>query len=149
MKNIALSILTLFVISVTVQAEESGVTYIIPDGYKGPLILILKDDAGIRLPPKPKSWTIRFPSSGKLLVQRDTYTPRHPSEKVDETYPSPKAVFESGQEIPMTGEPSDIVFRPLYGVGEGVETGDTSSGAIYFYLGTLKEATEYKNNRTK
>jgi hypothetical protein len=142
----------LIVATACLQARPIYTTYIVPDEYRGPLILILDENNGIELPPPTGAWTIVFGKEGKVTVKADTYRPAHTSTRErTPNYLGPRAQYSSGQSIPMEGTVPDnqIAFRSVYGVGPGVEQGETVGGAVYFYVGTLEEAKLFESNHRK
>jgi len=134
----------------SLQARPFYTTYVVPDGYRGPLILILDDENGVELPPPNEPWTISFGLDGKVIVKKDTYLPEHTSnrERTAEN-PGPRAQYANGESIPIEDRVSydHVAFRSVYGVGPGVEEGETAQGAIYFFVGTLKEAKEFETSQ--
>ncbi|NJK93291.1 MAG: hypothetical protein HC904_16660 [Blastochloris sp.] len=137
--------------AVSAQAKPFYTNYVVPNGYRGPLVMIIHPEKGLELPPLPSTWDFIFNSHGKITVKRSTYKPPHSSQGQMENHAGPRARYEDGTVIPMEGTVADdeIAFRSVYGVGPNTETGETSVGAIYFFVGTLEEAKRFELNQKK
>lgn len=142
----ASTLLILVMMAASAKARPIYTTYIVPDGYRGPIVLILKKDGEIKLPPPTAPWTFTFPDSGVLEVDQDSYRPIHSSGTQPENYAGTRAHYESGAPLATEGNAADdaVAFRSVYGVGPSVEKGRTSTGAIYFFVGTREEAENFK-----
>jgi hypothetical protein len=136
----------------SLQAQAIYTEYIVPNGYHGPLVMILDPDKGVELPIPPTPLRIVFDSKGKCVVRSDSYLPRHSAKKHDADVNAIRAKYANGETIPIEGKVSDeaVAFRSVFGVGPNVEQGDAAGGAIYFFVGTLKEAKQFESiHKTK
>ena len=136
----------------SLQAQTFYTEYIVPDNYRGPLIMIMDPENGVELPIPPTPWRIVFDSKGKCVVRSDSYFPRHSAKKQDADANAIRAKYANGETIPIEGKVSDeaVAFRSVFGVGPNVEQGETAGGAIYFFVGTLKEAKQFESiHKTK
>lgn len=128
------------------HAKPIYTTYIAPNNYRGPLTIVLKPSGGLILPPLEKGWVFRFPANGILEVNQASYQAVQLSGSSPENYLGPRARYEDGSAIPMDkAADTAVALRPLYGVASGVEKGPGGAGAVYFYLGTAKEAKAFED----
>lgn len=150
MKTLLATVIALICVA-SAQAKPFYTNYIVPNDYRGPLVIIFHPEKGLELPPSTNSWTFTFDSHGKITVKSAAYIPIHASQEQMENYAGPRAKYSNEKLIPMEGKVSDdeVGFRSVYGVGPGVEKGETAGGAVYFFIGTLKEAKQFESEQKK
>jgi hypothetical protein len=116
-----------------VAARTHEVRFVVPNGFRGALKIVLDEHEGIALTRKKNIVTIDFPVSGVVHVRdlsllRDWHTER--------------AFFKDGTEIPTERPSTSPTSFSLRSLGEFEGTANPNTTQVYF-LGTSDEAAAY------
>lgn len=112
------------------------IVLVVPDGYRGPVRLIIDRRQGVEVPLVDGKYTYRIPETGTLVIKDDSpFRQWH----------SMTAVYSSGKPIPIDHEdnlPADAVS--LHSLGSGVRTqGGKQEEYIEDFVGTKAELRKY------
>jgi hypothetical protein len=109
---------------------------VVPDGYKGPLRLIIDKEQGIEIPLEDGEYIYRYAENGTLMI-KDASPFRH--------WHSLTAIYANGKPIPIDHEgnvPPDAVS--LHFLGSGVSAqGNKEEHYIEDFVGTREEFRKY------
>jgi hypothetical protein len=105
------------------------IVLVVPDDYRGPLLLVIDREHGVDVPLRDGVYEYRMPDSGRMLIRGD---------EPFRQWHSFRAVYAGGKPIPMADEgdlPPDLIA--LHSLGSGMRTGDgTTEEFIEFFVGT-------------
>lgn len=112
------------------------IVVIVPDNYRGPVLLVIDRDGGVDVPLRDGVYEYRIPASGKLLIRND---------QPFRVWHNEKAVYASGKPLPMKIEnnlPADMIVLHSLGSGSHTKYGTTEEYIEYF-VGTQAELRKY------
>lgn len=116
------------------------IVMVIPDGYRGPVRLIINNQEGVEVPLENGKYTYHIPESGTLLIKDDS-----PFRQ----WISMTTVYSNGKPIPMDNGgtlPPDAVS--LHSLGSWVKMqGEKKEESIENFVGTKAERIAYVNNK--
>lgn len=136
---ILMLIAVLFPFGIVAYHDREGypIVYVIPEGYRGPVRLIIDRKQGVDVPLKDGRYTYHIPENGTLLIKDDSpFRHRH----------SLTASYTNGKLIPIDYEdslpPDTVSLHPL-GSGVGSRGGGPEEEYIEDFIGTKAELRKY------
>jgi hypothetical protein len=104
------------------------IVVVVPEGYRGPVELIIDRQQGVDIPLVDGKYTYHIPQTGTLVIKDDSpFRQWHPE----------TAMYTSGKRIPMAYEgnlPPDTVARHSLG---------SNQERIHYFVGTTTELRKY------